>query len=602
MCKRFLWLMLLLVASLGARAQVCDTVKYHDGFGISFYGAFPVVQTVAPFYTFNQVAYYIDPAANGSLTFLRLMSYNNNLAPVVGHIGTLRVWIYSDDTVTPGRPATILAGPVDFSTNGFATVYNTWDQVSLTGLGYTFTAGVPFHLVWEFLPSVAGHKLAVLGVTGASYALGNQMYNFTTSQWGWWFTGRGDLMQEVGVCYTATPPGNLELSDFQVDMGRVEVGQSLTETFTATNNGGMNTTVTGISVTNPALYNASIAGLPVVLAPGQSVDFDVTFQPGANVIFRDTTSVDIAWTSNAVAHSSGFFAIAGSSEGTLTNDWSGNPDELDWFISADGDTSYAGAYWQLFSGGFNRNFPFVGHRYTVEADSASSELYAIVDNSMGDDLTLRFAQTQNYPGDAESHALLVYGVEGGLLNYLYGYDLTPFTQQSPTWAHLTAVLDTLPDSVAVSFYYGGSFADDWFIDDVELVRSCTPIEISVVQSGGNVEIGWTPFAGETVRILRSAEPYDFSSAVEVASAPSMDGELSLPISGARWFYRALRDCVPVPAAPPTALRRLEHHPDGISTRRLSTLRPALGAAERLGTPTILDARGQIGPQAPRLAR
>jgi hypothetical protein len=588
MSKRILWIVVLLLASLGAKAQVCDTVKYYDGYAASFYASFPLVS--AP-NNFTKVAYYIDPAANGSLTFLRMMFYNNNIAPAVGHNGSLRVWIYSDDITTPGTPASVVAGPVDFPTNAFVTAYGSWDQVSLAGLGYNFLAGVPFHVVWEFLPSTAGHKLAPLGVTGVGSAFGNQMFNqgAVPPAWGWWFTGRGDLFEEVGLCYTATPPGNLELATLQVDMGRVEVGQTLSETFTATNNGGMNTTVTGISVTNPALYSASIAGLPVVLTPGQSVDFNVTFQPGANVVFRDTTSVDIAWTSNAVAHSSDFFAIAGSSEGTLTNDWSGSPSELDWYISASGDTSYAGAYWQLFSGGFNRSFPLAGHRYTAEGDTASSELYTLLDNSLGDDLTLRFAHTQNYPADTQNHALLVYGVEGGLLNYLYGYDITSFTQQSPTWAHLTASLDSLPDSVAVSFYYGGTFADDWFIDDVELVRSCTPIEISVLSEGGNVVIGWTPFAGETVKILRSAEPYDFSGATEVGSASSAAGTISLPAGGTRWFYQAVRDCVPVPAAPATALRRLNKHPQGVTTRSLDELISLRHEASK-SLETVLDAR------------
>lgn len=577
--KRVVWILLLLLSSLGARAQQCDTIAYHDGFAVSFYASFPLV--AAP-NTFNKVAYYINPAADGNLTFMRMQFYNNNLNPALGHNGTLRVWIHDD---AAGEPGSVVAGPVDFATNAFVTTFGQWDQVSLAGLGYSFTNGVPFHVVWEFIPAPATptHKLAPLGVTGVGSAFGNQMYNSATSQWGWWFTNRGDLLQEVGVCYTSTPPGNLALSDLQVDMGRVEVGQTLSETFTATNTGGMNTTVTGISVTNPALYSATIAGLPVTLAPGESTDFTVSFQPGANVVFRDTTSVDIAWTSNAQPATSSFFAIAGSSEGLLTNDWNGAPAELDWFLSADGDTSYAGAYWQLFSGGFNRNFPFAGHRYTAQGDTASSELYAILPNPLLDDITVSYAYTQNYSVDTQLHALLVYGVEDGILDYLYGFDVTSFTSDSPLWSHLTATLDSLPDSVAVSFYYGGTYADDWFIDDIEFVRSCNPIQIDVVMAGGDVVIGWEPFAGETVRILRSADAYDFSAATEVASAPSEDGSVSQPAAGSKWFYRAVRDCLPVPVAP-AGLRRLDRHPDGVVTRRLEDLRPA---AER-SAPLSLD--------------
>jgi hypothetical protein len=584
--KRVVWILLLLVASLSARAQQCDTIAYHDGFAVTFYASFPLV--AAP-NNFTKVAYYIDPAANGNLTFMRMQFYNNNLNPVVGHNGTLRVWVHAD---VAGEPGTILAGPVDFSTNAFVTTFGQWDQVSLAGLGYSFTNGVPFHVVWEFIPAPANptHKLAPLGVTGAGSAYGNQMYNAAVSQWGWWFTGRGDLLQEVGVCYTTTPPGNLDLSDYQVDMGRVEVNQSLSETFSATNSGGMNTTVTGISVTNPAVYTASIPGLPVTLAPGQSVDFTVTFQPGANVLFRDTTSVDIAWTSNSVPGISEFFAIAGSSEGTLTNDWTGGPAELDWFISADGDTSIAGTTWQLFSSGFNRNFPFVGHRYTAQGDTASSELYAITANPLLDDISLTYAYTQNYIADTQLHALLVYGVDGDSLNYLYGFDVTSFTSASPVWSHLTAALDSLPDSVAVSFYYGGTFADDWFLDDIEFVRSCTPIQIDVVLAGGDVVIGWEPFAGETVKILRSADAYDFSAATVVASVSSAAGSVSQPAAGSKWFYRAVRDCTPVMDQPTAGLRRLDRHPDGVTTRRLQDLRPAAERSAPAPVDALLDLR------------
>ncbi len=592
MIRRLFYLLtLLLTLGSQARAQDCNFIAYHTGYTVAWYASFPLVSGAN---TFNKVAYYLNPVAAGDLMTLRLQFYNNNLVPIVGHQGTFNVSVYSDNPADPGTPLAVVAGPMAVSANGFAAVYGTWDTVDLSPLNYSFATGVPFHVVWEFVPSVTGHKLAPLGVNGLGYALGCQMYNAGTSAWGWWFTSRGDLLEEVELCYSTTPPGNCMLSNSFVDMGRLEVNQSRSDTFYAFNTGGMNTTITGLATTNPATYSASIqGGLPRVLAPGDSALVTFTYSPGSAAVYRDTTSVNLSWTSNALPTDvASFFAIAGSSEGKLTNDWTGSPGELDWYLAASGDTSITGSTWQLYSGGLNRHGYLAGHIYTAEGDTASSELYTFLDNSNLDDISWRFAYTQNYPADTQDHALLVYGVEGGLLTYLYGFDITSFQQQSPTWAHLTASLDSLPDSLACSFYYGGSYADSWFIDDVDFMRSCSAIDIAVDgPAGGNFEITWAAFPGEMVKVLRSANAYDFSAATVVATEPSELGLALVPASGTAGYFRAVRDCVPVPAT--AGLRRLARHPDGITTRRMEDLLPVQRPeASRSGTRPLMDPRVQ----------
>lgn len=559
--------MLLLLAT--ARGQNCVSIAYWTGYPVVWAAGFPVTDGGN---VFNKVAYHINPTANGNVQSLRVMLYNNNLSPVVPHNGTLRVWAYSDNA---GAPDAIVAGPLDFSTNGFAAVYGAWDEVSLVALNYNFSANTPFHIVWQFLPQAANHKLDLLGVNGAGFPVGSQMFNSTLNQWGWWFTTRGDAMEEVSVCYTTTPPGSLDLSGAIVDMGRIENGVPSTENFRAYNHGGMNTTVTAIAITNPTCYSASVAGgLPRVLTPGDSLSFSLTFNSGATTVFRDTTSVDFAWTSNAVAHHTYFFAIAGSSECTLTNDWTGSPGEPDWHVAAYGDSSIYGGTWQLFPGGLNRNAPFAGHGWTAQNDTASAELYTFLDNANLDDITWRYAYTQDYPADVVDHRLLVYGIENDTLSFLYGFDVTGFSQSSPVWAHLTASLDSLPDSLACSFYYGGSYADSWFIDDVEFCRSCSAIPLGIAYQGGNLTLSWPPFPGETVRIWQSGQAYDFGAATLAAIVPSAVGGVSLPAVGSMAFYRAVRDCQPPPALVQGAgLRRIHRHPDGISKRAIRDLVP-----------------------------
>lgn len=594
--KAALWCALVCALFSASQAQNCVTVAYYTGYNPTFYAGFPLTGGGN---TFTKVAYYINPAADGNVQSMRMMFYNNNLVPVVPHTGTFRVWAYSDNA---GVPNAVEAGPLNVNAAPFAAVYGTWDSIDLTGLAYSFTANVPFHIVWEFIPSGTS-KLDPLGVTGAGYALGNQMYNSTLAQWGWWFTGSGDLMEEVTICYVTTPPGDLQLGTAFVDMGRSEDGTNLSETFQAFNHGGMNTTVSAVSTTNPAVFSASVAGgLPQVLTPGDSLSFTVTFNSGAATIFRDTTHVDLAWTSNAQPTDHTYFAaIAGSSDCRLTNDWTGAPDELDWYVAASGDTSIYGGTWQLFSGGLNRNFPFAGHGYTAEGDTASSELYAFLDNANLDDIDWTFAHTQNYPADTQDHALLVYGVENDVLTFLYGFDVTSFQQQAPTWAHLTAALDSLPDSLACSFYYGGSYADSWFVDDVEFCRSCSVLEIGIAYQPGNlVALSWAPYPGETVQIWRSNDAYDFSGAVLVATEASETGGSLQSAAGNQGFYRAVRDCSPAVQIERAGLVRLDRHPDGVTTRRMSDLVPVTPSRERGRTLPLLQ--GDRQPSVTRHVR
>jgi hypothetical protein len=582
MNRLFLILGLVLSFTLGASAQDCVDVEHYSAYSITSYLSFPFTSSSSG-NTYDKVAFYVEPVADGDLTSLSLMSYNGNTG--TGFDGTFRVWAYADSS---GYPTTVLAGPQDYATAGWTASYGTFDVVDLSALGYSFSSGVPFHVVWEFIPTVAGDALQPLAVTGVGSAFASQMLNATLGEWGWWFTGLGDLVQIVEVCYSETPPGNFALSSAFIDMGRIEVGGSLSEGFYGYNSGGMTTTLSALNVTNPAYFSASTATLPVDLAPGDSVYITVDFTPGSEAIFRDTTSVDCIWTSNGMpAEATNFFTIAGSSDGALTNDWAGAPDEMDWFVSASGDTSISGATWQLFSGGLNRNGPLAGHYYSAPGDTASSELYTFIDNASLGNITWRYAYTQSYPTWTLDHALLVYGVENDTLTYLYGFDVTSFQQQSPTWAHLTAELDSLPDSLACSFYYGGSDADSWFLDDVEFIKSCDPIVLDASLGAGSLlELNWTPFAGESVIIYQSDDAYDFSAATAIATVPSDLGSYSFAASGAKRFYRAVRDCTPVA---PARMEKMHKHPDGLSRIAMSDLLQINGASRSSQT-RILPAR------------
>jgi hypothetical protein len=552
----------------------CETIAYHatQGGPVSF-ASLPIIGPQ----TFRKVAYRIVPPADGEVESMRLQLYNANITPTpVPHNGTLRISIWSDNA---GLPLAQTAGPFDYSTNGFVAAFGAWDEVDLSSHNITFDAGVPYHVIWEFLPTATADKLSIL--LPATGVVGSQMFEETAGTWNWWFASagvrRGDLLEQVDVCYTDTPPGNLVLESTLVDLGRIENGSPVSATIGVENTGFQDLTISSVSVGNPATFSASMSGLPLVLAPGGTSSFDVTFN-SATSVFRDTTSVFVNWDANT----SSAFAIAGSSECTLSNDWTGQPDEPDWFVAELGDTNILGGSWFLFGSGFNRQETFIGHPYTATGDTAVSEIYAFVDNSGFDNISWRFAQTQQFSEDTQGHALLVYAIENDTLNFLYGFDISDstFWQPSPTWSHITASLDTLPDSLAFSFLYEGTFADSWYLDDVEFCRSdgpCYPIAIQVVNSpGATMTVDWTPYSGsnDVVKVWESTQPYDFTSATVVASAAAGAGTVSFPEAGDDRFYRATVDCHPAEATANT-LPRILHHPRG--QERLAAVIPPSGA-------------------------
>ncbi len=568
----------------------CDTFAYWQSQGgITFYATFPVIDAVNEV-EIRRVAHFITPAADGDVETMRAQYYNANATPAIAHDGTLRTWIYSD---LAGEPDAILAGPLDVTTDGFAAAFGAYDVVDLTPLNYSCSAGVPFHIVWEFLPDTEGtDELAILGTSGVS--VGSQMYNEYPEAWGWWFTGRGDQVLEVDICYTETPPGNIVVVPTFQDLGRIENGMDVSGTFHAINTGQLDATVNSVAVGNPAHYSASAAGLPAVVAPGDSVEITVTFNSMADTVFRDTTTVFVDW-DQAARLTTEFGVIAGSSECEfLTNDWVGAPDELDWFVEATGDTNILGGSWFFFSGGFDRPTPFVGHPYTAEGDTAASELYTFVDNAGLDNLQWGFANTQSFPADTREHFLLVYGVEEDTLDFLYGFDIsdTLFWETAPAWGHITADLDSLPDSVAVSFFYGGENGDTWYIDDVEICRTpgpCDPIEITATKLPGNqVRISWDPFGGAEVSIYESDMAYDFGGGTLLATVDSSVGEyIVATVTNDGRFHRAEVDCFPTARA--TGPAKIREHPRQQDRLPVSSLR---------GLEAVQSSRDMMGPVMP----
>jgi archaellum component FlaF (FlaF/FlaG flagellin family) len=123
----------------------------------------------------------------------------------------------------------------------------------------------------------------------------------------------------------------LTCSSTTLRFGTVGLGETETLLVNLTNNGSTSVTLSEINLSN-AEFNASVASLPTVLAPGQSVSVSVVFAPTTSGSTRGT----IAFVSNA---SNPTLAIAVSGAGNKTQEVTATPSSLSFGSQAIGSTS-----------------------------------------------------------------------------------------------------------------------------------------------------------------------------------------------------------------------------------------------------------------------
>jgi len=83
---------------------------------------------------------------------------------------------------------------------------------------------------------------------------------------------------------------NVSLNATSYDFGELEIGRSVTESFTLTNNGGSPLTLSGITPSDGAFRIGGIAA-NATLAPGASGTVDVTFAPTRSEAYSGTISI-----------------------------------------------------------------------------------------------------------------------------------------------------------------------------------------------------------------------------------------------------------------------------------------------------------------------
>lgn len=140
---------------------------------------------------------------------------------------------------------------------------------SLSGTGPTFqVSGITFPAV------LAAGQTLFFNVQFQPANPGQQQQNFQ-------FLGNGNQQYAaLAASGDAVTPGTLAANPTSLSFGSVQVGNNATLKETITNTGGSSVNINSASVGNAA-YSISGLTLPLNLAAGVSVTFDVTFAPGA---------------------------------------------------------------------------------------------------------------------------------------------------------------------------------------------------------------------------------------------------------------------------------------------------------------------------------
>jgi len=141
----------------------------------------------------------------------------------------------------------------------------TISQATVTGAGFEIT-GPTFPL------TLAPGQQATLSATFTPAAAGQTTGTIVLANNG------PDPAVTLNLFATTVVPGTLAASPSSISFGKVMVGKTQSSVETFTNAGGTNLTITQAAPSQSA-FQVSALNLPLVLKPGQSTTFNITFAP-----------------------------------------------------------------------------------------------------------------------------------------------------------------------------------------------------------------------------------------------------------------------------------------------------------------------------------
>ncbi len=195
----------------------------------------------------------------------------------------------------------------------------TLSQATTTGAGYSYTGlTLPLTLV--------PNQSTTFGVvfTPASAGAANGNLSITVS-------GSSTTL-DVALSGTGVTPATLTATPPSLAFSNVTVGQNQTQTETVKNTGGMNATVSQVTVSGTGF---SISGItaPLTLTPGQSTSFSVIFAPqsttsssGSVLVSSNATNpaLSVALSGTAVSQSQGTLSASAVNAGSVVVGTSGS--------------------------------------------------------------------------------------------------------------------------------------------------------------------------------------------------------------------------------------------------------------------------------------
>ncbi len=522
---RGMWVVLMIIWAGAAvvQAQEVDTLSYYQG-SIAYWAEFP---NTSGGDHYDKAGMMVTPLQDGVLLEFAIFEY---VPPFSYTDGDFLVTVYSNTygggLALPGAP---LTGTMAFDAADFNSTTG-WNYLDISPLGFTFSAGDTFHVVWEYVPETdeTFHTL----LTDEAPPLVSSMHQVENDSWGYWFAGAGDALEAVVVEYTGTVPAALSIQPDWWDMGQVETGADLVRPVDLINSGGEVLTISNLVLTNPEVFSFQPMDLPLTILPLDTVTVDLIYnslEPG----IYDTTSLVVEHDGQVAVSVSSFWTRAGATDAEwLSNEWMDDPGEPVWYQTSFADTTEP---WALYSG-FHRSPWFAGHFWSYPADSVADLLWTVIPNPDLSSLEITFAQNQLSPEDTQLHHLWLGHVEQDTVYWNYYFDLTEITVEDNLWHYVAADAGFLfADSLCVGFFYAGSYADAWYLDDVAL-NIGPDLELDISENAGNVEITWQDGFAGVVNIYSAPLPY--GPFTYLVSVPASTGMLSLPVDTDHCFYRA----------------------------------------------------------------
>jgi hypothetical protein len=523
----FLALVLLLTPQLAKAQDTEELLCYHEG--AAFFVKLP-----HPFIGLPERIYQrITPGGSGELLACQLRLYNE-YPSYTSHNGFIIIAVHPPIDGYPGAPVF----EREIATDNLGNAIFDWD----IGFDYSFATGETFFLSMAYAPASPLDTIAIVTADIGTYT--GHSFFFTGPNTTWWSDDLTHPLGDMHFCALVNmnePEAFVHFPYSNLDLGRVEFGQSLHFNFPILNQG--NAPLIFEPLVQPGSnWTVHFAG-PDSLMPPDSLLLELTWEAPLE---PDSTSVLLTLECNAPnePHIELRLSAANSPADLLVNDW----DETDLASIQYADTSSATGNWRFFTG-LNRPGYFVGHTAPL-GTTVAEDLLVIHDvpMSLGDWIEVRWSQSFANIDSTSFLAFVWRNPADGRWHVLDTPDIMspPYFTGLEAW-HSVPWANWGPCEEAgfqdFGFLYSGTQCQtDWFMDDLEF-QLHSPLEapvISLRRWRNGMRIEWDAVLNADSYLVEVNTTSDFESADYRPLAITQDTCWSDPYFGLGLFFGYFR--------------------------------------------------------------